>query len=225
MIRAWHAIPVAVAVAVATTLATVATGQQGSTTQAAALQPPSITVNGSASVAAPATVDDNSGAPATGTTGPTDTDAAYQTALGQALANAKAKAQFVASQEGVTLGALQTVVEQSDGPNGGGPCGPVEFASSGVAAAPSVKHRAKSRAKVKVRAKTKSQLLGSFAAASAAGMPHARASLVVGCSLTAQVTITYLIGGPASTTTTSTSQSTATPATSTSVTTTTTTST
>jgi uncharacterized protein YggE len=45
---------------------------------------------------------------------PADRQAAYRTALSAALDDAKAKADFVAQHEGVTLGAVQSVTEQSN---------------------------------------------------------------------------------------------------------------
>jgi uncharacterized protein YggE len=184
--RTWLAIPLAVVVAAGTTVATSASGQSAAGTTDT-LAAPTITVNGSANVTDTVANDDNSS--------PQDAQqeqASYQAALGQALANAKTKAQFIAGQEGVTLGAVESVVEQSDVGSGCG--GPVEFAASGVAA-PTAHSKARSNHKSHPTASKK----GKTKKASAAAVPRARASLVAACieNQNASVTVTYLIGAAA----------------------------
>lgn len=181
--------------------AAVAAGLAGSGIAAAASPtplpaPPSITVNGSASQAV-----------ASGSTGD-QLSADYQTALAAALTAAQAKATFVAGRESVTLGALQNVTENSDVPT---------MACGGVASAPAsaVGLPGKSGGK-KNRKKNTHKPTGK----------KAQIALPVDdCTVSAQVTVTYLIAGPAAatTTTTSTTNSTLTTATATPVATTTTT--
>lgn len=164
--------------------AAVVAGLAGSGIAAAASPPatvpplPSITVNGSAT----ATVIAGAGSD--------QLSAAYQTALGDALAAAQAKATFVAGREGVALGALQNVTENTDVPTTA--CGVSAGATLPPAAAGPVKSPGK-----KNRKKGKSGHKGTAK----------KAQIVVpvdGCTVPAQVTVTYLIAGPSTATTTAT---------------------
>jgi len=114
--------------------------------------------------------------------------AAYTAALGDALSAAAAKATFVAAREGVTLGALQTVTENTDVPTSACP-GVTELPT-----AAGVSGKAKKNSKTKTKTKTKKPA-SKHAASKAQIVP------VGGCSVPAQVTVTYLIGGPSAATT------------------------
>ncbi len=141
-----------IAAAQATTGATGTTGTTGTTgatgATAPAPTPATVTVNGSGSI----TVDMNA---------PTATvQSAYMTALGSALTAAHTKAGALATQVGDTLGAVQSITEQS---NDIGVCSNrVMYASSGVAkgkgvpapaSAPSAKHHKKHKSHPKAAAR------------------------------------------------------------------------
>lgn len=144
-----------------TTGASGPTGATGTTTVSAA----TITVNG----AGFATADQSE---------PASTfQADYLTALGAALTDAKAKATMLATQAGDTLGAVQSITEQS---NDNGGCASPLFAAAGTAkGAPSVaptpkkKHR-KHHASVR-----------------ATPLARAADNTNTTCSIEADVTVTY----------------------------------
>jgi hypothetical protein len=111
------------------------TGTTGTTTS---ISTDTITVNGSDVTTLPA-----------GSDQPT-VQATYQTALGDALTNAKQKATFIAQQIGATLGSITNVTETS---NSSSLCtGPIMFAQgSRPAAAPSTRRHHKVKAGALVR--------------------------------------------------------------------------
>ena len=134
--------------ATGTTGTTGTTGATGATAPAPTPTPATVTVNGSGSI----TVDMNA---------PTATvQSAYMTALGSALTAAHTKAGALATQVGDTLGAVQSITEQS---NDLGVCSNrVMYASSGVAkgkgvpapaGAPTKKHHKKHKSHPKAAAR------------------------------------------------------------------------
>ncbi len=130
-----------------------------------------ITVNGSASRSVSATASD------------ADQLAAYRAALSDALSAAKHKAGFVASTEGVTLGQLQTVTEQTDAYPGY--CGYSVSASSskpgaGGTASPGAYPRPHAPAKHKRRLTSKHRA-------------HRASATPASCAIGASVTVTYLV--------------------------------
>lgn len=130
----------------------------------------SITVNGSASRSVSATASD------------ADQLAAYRAALSDALSAAKHKAEFVASTEGVTLGQLQTVTEQTDAYPGY--CGYSVSASNSTGAVgtagPGAYPRPHAPAKHKRRPTSKHRA-------------HRAAATPASCAIGASVTVTYLV--------------------------------
>lgn len=157
-----------IAAAQASTGATGTTGTTGATGATAPTPTPAtITVNGSGAV----TVDMNA---------PTATvQSAYMTALGSALTDAHTKASALATQVGDTLGAVQSITEQS---NDLGVCSNrVMYASSGVAKGRGVPAPASSPSKKHHKAK-----------------PHPKATARIAdeqppttCAVEADITVTY----------------------------------
>lgn len=113
----------------------------------------------------------------------------YSNALAAALTAAQAKAAFVASKESVALGAIANVTENTDVPASVCTVSPIE------AAAPTVSGKGHARKKKP-----------------AARKPAAKKAQIVmpggGCTVQAQVTVTYLIAGPAAVTTSTTTTTT-----------------
>jgi hypothetical protein len=105
---------------------------------------------------------------------------AYMTALGSALSDAKAKATLLATQSGATLGAVQTITEQS---NDNGGCASPIFAAQGrakgapsTAPAPVSHHRKHTKAAVHH---------------AAAALARAADVTNTSCTVEADVTVTY----------------------------------
>jgi uncharacterized protein YggE len=150
-------------VALAAVLATAAAGglgeaQADSTSSTTTATPNTIVVNGTDSIDA-----------VSGATSAED-QATYQTALGDAITNAQAKATFIASQIGATLGAITNVTETSD--------------SSELCQGPILEPQA---------AKTTTTSGGSSRHKKAHALRAHRADVVVDstCTIEADVTVTY----------------------------------
>lgn len=147
------------------------TGTTGATSATATATPATVTVNG----AAIATVDT--------TTDVATQHAAYLTALGNAVTDAKTKAGMLATQVGDTLGAVQSLTEQSSF-SGGNYCGRVIMGAAGYAkGAPSV---APSRRPSKKKTHHTLKLMAAIAQPSPVGPTT--------CTIEADVTATFSMG-------------------------------
>jgi len=136
------------------------TGATGTTT----VSPATITVNGAGFVTG-----DQSASTST-------VQANYLTALGAALTDAKAKATMLATQVGDTLGAVQSITEQSNDNSG---CGPRLFAAAGTAkGAPSVAPKPKKHRRP-------------HAAVRATAIARAADNTTSTCTIEADVTVIY----------------------------------